>query len=392
MKNNSFVVGIVLLVALVGLFVMVSAPTNDLSGQASKAVRSSGPSIACTETDAGDDPNVKGYHTGQYPWGGQTNQVPDRCRLMNNQPVASCTNCKLMEYYCRADGYLYWNFYSGVDCSDGALVTSSSPTLVEYLAGTVSGEIRFTNVDGTQVEIPLSADQSYQSGEADDEPAFLGDDAPSNVVANQDELLYLRGEVCEGDVDVTSCVGAMFITADSNGVHLFRISDVDTVDNEIDVDDLTYFGSYDDIPYTDGSASNILLPSFGTVTLTVDEAGNTISFGANVAGDGDSFGIENGVTGTIVNTNPKNQIYEPWLFDFPGGTSNFEVSAHYNDDVVDQIEVTYVADTPSGDFTSSDGIGWNPVSPAGFFEFETWYGILFTYDQVDQQTLVIETP
>ncbi len=78
--------------------------------------------ITCSETDGGDDPYTKGFHVGTYPWGGNTNQVPDRCRLNNNQPVRSCTNCKLMEYYCREDGYLFWNFYTEIDCDHGAIV------------------------------------------------------------------------------------------------------------------------------------------------------------------------------------------------------------------------------------------------------------------------------
>jgi hypothetical protein len=147
MKNDQLVMGIVLIVAVVGLFVMISGPMNgDLTGQAGKVLSKSaasssgspssssgsGPSgwgsfgggPSCIETDSGDNPNVKGFHTGTYPWGGQTTQVPDRCRL-NNQPVVSCSgsDCKLMEYYCRADGYLFWNFYPG-DCNDGAIITT----------------------------------------------------------------------------------------------------------------------------------------------------------------------------------------------------------------------------------------------------------------------------
>jgi hypothetical protein len=81
--------------------------------------------IACVESDGGDDPYVRGIHQGTYPWGFDvTGGVRDACRLNNNQKVQSCTNCKLMEYYCREDGYLFWNFYTGIDCDHGTVVES----------------------------------------------------------------------------------------------------------------------------------------------------------------------------------------------------------------------------------------------------------------------------
>jgi hypothetical protein len=87
--------------------------------------------VECSEDDAGDDPSVKGYHTGTYPWGGETYMIPDSCRISTtNEKVTSCTSedCKLMEYYCVEDsadskfGYLFWNFYEGVDCNNGATI------------------------------------------------------------------------------------------------------------------------------------------------------------------------------------------------------------------------------------------------------------------------------
>jgi hypothetical protein len=75
------------------------------------------------ESDNGDDPYTKGYHSGTYPWGYTTNMIPDACRL-NNFKVDSCSGsgCSLMEYYFRYDGFLFWHFYRNVECEDGALV------------------------------------------------------------------------------------------------------------------------------------------------------------------------------------------------------------------------------------------------------------------------------
>lgn len=128
MKHDKYGLYIVIFVAIVGLVaaVMISGTVSgDLTGQAFKgfAKQQQYYPMACSETDGGDDPYTMGWHTGTYPWGfNVTGGVPDKCRLMNNQPTDSCSNCKLMEYYCRQDGFLFWNFYTGVDCEDGAIV------------------------------------------------------------------------------------------------------------------------------------------------------------------------------------------------------------------------------------------------------------------------------
>jgi hypothetical protein len=87
--------------------------------------------VECSEDDGGDVSSVKGYHTGTYPWGGETYMIPDTCRISStNEKVTSCTSedCKLMEYYCVEDsadskyGYLFWKFYESVDCDNGATI------------------------------------------------------------------------------------------------------------------------------------------------------------------------------------------------------------------------------------------------------------------------------
>ena len=120
------IAAIVALVAMVTLFTDTDTTSmglseEDLAGQAIQPVTE-----PCAESDGGNDPYTKGYSTGTYPWGyAVLGGVPDKCRLNNNQPTASCTNCKLMEYYCVDDpndpryGHLFWEFYTGVDCVNG---------------------------------------------------------------------------------------------------------------------------------------------------------------------------------------------------------------------------------------------------------------------------------
>ena len=122
------IAAIIAMVAMVTFFTdtdttSIGLSEEDLSGQAIQPVTE-----PCAESDGGNNQYTKGYSTGTYPWGFAVTGggVPDKCRLNNNQPTASCTNCKLMEYYCVDDpndprfGHLFWEFYTGVDCVNGA--------------------------------------------------------------------------------------------------------------------------------------------------------------------------------------------------------------------------------------------------------------------------------
>jgi hypothetical protein len=128
---------------------------------------------------------------------------------------------------------------------------------IEFVAGSTSGEIRFKNEDGRLVEIPLTADSSFAGGEASDEPIFWGEDAPTSTTSNQDELVYLENEVCTGSSSVVDCQGAMFLVIEStkSEAHLVQITNIDTNDNEMNFDDLTYGTTDDDVAYTDDSAA-----------------------------------------------------------------------------------------------------------------------------------------
>jgi hypothetical protein len=269
-------------------------------------------------------------------------------------------------------------------------------TRADLLYGETYAEVLFTNNDGTEVVLPLAADAASQTGEASDEPIYWGYEAPTSTTANQDELLYLEGEMCSGFSSVVDCQGAMFLVIDDdNNAHLIQITNIDT-DNFINFADLTYGTTDDNILYTDGAASTILLTSAGDIELTIDEASNSITFTEL----GDPFIITyNFAVIDIVNTDTSSQTFEGIHFtEYYDGVLNPEkylwfhlITAVFDDLTDNNIEI----ESSSVTFlTSSDGYGMYDVSDENddYQKFMTWKGSLFTYDRENQQSLTIDHP
>ena len=270
---------------------------------------------------------------------------------------------------------------------------------LNYLVGATSGEISFNNPDGLYYEIDLSADASYIAGNNPDEPVFLGSDAPSSTVGNVDELLYLQGETCQGTNDITDCVGAEFLVQDSiSNLHTIRITDIDTVDDEVDFVDLAYGTTATDLSYVDSlSTSTIFMVDTVTFNLAFDESLMRVSFDG-VVGDGDVLEVENGATLEIVNNDLSTQIYEPWLYSDPVawlGPYDVQMVVEYDDVTDNTMKVSYLSTYPWNDFIDSvNGMGFFDASDINddFIEFMTYYGTHVIYDREDQQSMVFNVP
>lgn len=278
---------------------------------------------------------------------------------------------------------------------------------IEFIAGSTNAEIRFTNNDGTAVEIPIAADSSYTSGEASDEPIFLGVEAPSSTTWNQDEIIYLEGETCEGPTSVVDCQGAMFLVIDADGnAHLVQITNVDTNDNEINFDDLTYGTTNDNMPYTDGSVTDITLTNAGDIQLFIDETAKTVTFTSIGSSDGAAIiTTYNLATLEIINTDISTQQYEGLFFyEYNDGTlisdkyldvnslNPLRIIALYDDVETNSIQLDHSSIVSL--WSNDIGYGWYDFSDENddYQKFMTWKGTVFTYDREDQQSLAIEHP
>ncbi|MBI5073199.1 hypothetical protein HZA99_05245, partial [Candidatus Woesearchaeota archaeon] len=267
------------------------------------------------------------------------------------------------------------------------------------ISGSTSAEMRFYNYDGTYVEIPLAADSATVSGEASDEPIYWGNEAPTATKANQDELIYLEGETCFGVTSVVDCQGAMFLVIDSDGnVHLSQITNIDTNANEISFDDLTYGGSGDNVPYTDGSVTDFDT-GVGTLQLLIDEATKTITFTDIGSEDGTLIRTYNEATFEIINTDVSSQIFEGVYFsEYNDGAretekylENLLIIAYYDDITANSIEWS---STSLLALNSSDGFGFFDVSDTidAYQDFVTYKGTLIEYDRESKSYIYFYHP
>lgn len=310
-----------------------------------------------------------------------------------------------------ADMYLFVDYASGdeVYLAEGDTydeftvdsIENDDYETIEFAAGSTSAELRFTNNDGTAVELPLAADSSYTSGEASDEPIFWGNEAPSSTTANQDELLYLEGETCSGGASVVDCQGAMFLVIDaSQNAHLIQITNIDTTNNLISFDDLTYGNADSGVAYTTGSIEegatilDIALDA-GSIDLYVDEGSNNIFFTSIGSSEGATITTLSGAALEIVNTDTSTQVFEGLLFsEYDDGIvdtylTGFEITAAFDDTTDNSIELD---STPVRALTSSEGYGLFDVSDTNDDDqvFMTYKGTLLTYDIEDQLSMTIE--
>lgn len=308
-------------------------------------------------------------------------------------------------------------------------VETGGTEIIEFVAGSTSAEIRFKNEDGRLIELPLSADSSFTSGEASDELIFWGNEAPSSTTANQDELLYLEGEVCTGSASVVDCQGAMFLVVETTKLeaHLIQITNIDTNDNEINFDDLTYGTTDDDVAYlqaNDGignlgyNVTNISLKSAGNIGLIINETGRYINFTSIASGteavtsNGTNIRTLNrgtlrildvgaaGGPGTVLGTQTYRglEFFEyndgdlsATLYLGAGPLGPLNVTAAYDDVTDNSIEFN---SSEISALTSNNGFGLFDESDENddFQKFYTKKGSLITYDREDQQSLTIEHP
>ncbi len=288
---------------------------------------------------------------------------------------------------------------------------------IEFVAGSTSAEIRFKNEDGRLVEIPLAADSASTSGEASNEAIYWGSEAPTSTTQNQDELLYLQNEACTSTSSVVDCQGAMFLVVETtkSEAHLIQITNIDTNDNEINFDDLTYGTTDDDVAYTDDSAArtvtNISLKSAGSIGLIVNETGKYINF--TVTGAKNLGTIKTLNRGTLVIVDNATMIggteaigdqkfYGLKFNEYNDGdlaadkylgasSTALNITAFYDDVTDNSIEWNSSAITLLG---SAHGWGLYDESDENddFQKFYTKKGTLITYDREDQQSLTIEHP
>jgi hypothetical protein len=154
-KNNLYILSIVAIFTVIGIVMMVitvstrsiynSAISNtDVVGRAVGADSAQVDYPSCTDTDGGQNYDLKGVAVGPDKYGGNDSGV-DYCDPSLGPNV-------LMEAYCDS-GYVNYILYDCPnDCSDGACIRSKTPTCTEsdgginyYVRGTIKGTDKYGN-------------------------------------------------------------------------------------------------------------------------------------------------------------------------------------------------------------------------------------------------------
>lgn len=282
-------------------------------------------------------------------------------------------------------------------------VNTGGVEVIEFIAGSTDGLVRFTNEDGREVELPLIADENspgWATSENNYEAVYWGEDAPTTSDRNEDELMYLDDEICSGDsADVVNCQGAMFlvITTTTNEAHLLEVTNIDTTDNQMDFRDLTYGTEDKDVAYTESTATTMTLGSgVGDIQLLVNETAGWMNFSS--IGSTPLATVETLEEGflQIYNTDLGNQTFDGLNFS-EGDDGDLATASYLNSFLVtafydDKDDSTIEFNTTT--LSSTNGYGWVDESEDNddFIKFYTNKGTLITYDQEDKQSVLIEHP
>ncbi len=326
----------------------------------------------------------------------------------------------------------------------GGLVSSGREE-ISFVGGSSSAEVVFTNEDGQEVTLPLSADAdcsergvwvdnsthvwnhqrtalSSCSGVNAEEAVFWGTDAPVSTDDNEDERVYLQTEVCLGNITtstdtVNNCQDAYFLVITSaREAHLMQVGTIDITDKTIDIKDVTYGTQDNDEDYTENSTSTINLGGgIGDIQLNITPY--AIQFSSIGSSNGAS--IETLQEGIIIlnNTNLSSQRFEGLGFnEYNDGkfsststpailylaASELAVNATYDDTDDDVIEFVFnrkVTGAGKAGQTSNNGItgagfGFHDVSSTNddFSKFLSFKGTLITYDDEDKKSVLIDHP
>ena len=265
-------------------------------------------------------------------------------------------------------------------------------TVFEIKTKATSGKIQWKDIKGKSFSMPIAADGSSVAGSSTTEAVLLA----TKANPGPDDLVYLEGEMCVGTSAVTDCAGAQFIVIQSKKAALFRIKNIDTDKNEIDVEDKTNKKESKEVSYTDGIPTTIVVGE-KQITLTINEAANQITFTSIGSSDGATVQLYDRAVLEIINADIGSQTFEGFYFSEyndgalgsakyigQGGNAPLEIEIFYDGENDNSIEISENLIT---DLTKALGSGWYTTD--GTKSFYSNKGTLFTYDEEDKHKLTI---
>jgi hypothetical protein len=273
----------------------------------------------------------------------------------------------------------------------GAAVSSTTLDVFTISTDDTSGIIRWKNIDGTTVSLPIAGDGSATAGNSQTESVVLA----ANAKNDPDERIYLEGESCQGTTRLTDCTSAQFLAIQNKRAHIVKITSINTEKNEISIKDMTYDKESNDNAYTDAAATSFVIGEL-SIMLTINEAANQVTFTATGSGNNAEIELYDKATLHIINTNTAAQTFEglkfseyndgalsPAKYIGQGGTAPLSIEIVYDDLYDNSIEVSSIIDI----LTKAQGSGWYEAN--NMFSFYTNKGTLILYDEKEKHKLTI---
>ena len=125
--------------------------------------------------------------------------------------------------------------------------------MVKWSRSGGTGTLEFNNYDGKEVKVEWDMNESSNR-------VLLGKDEDQRLIREGDEInCGPTAPACEGM--------QLFVVTSGHEVHILEIDKVDTTNNKIDFQDVTYGTSYDDRDYTVGTTLTVEVGSLGTIGL-----------------------------------------------------------------------------------------------------------------------------
>ncbi|HSU73259.1 MAG TPA: hypothetical protein VLJ21_05425 [Candidatus Binatia bacterium] len=223
-------------------------------------------------------------------------------------------------------------------------------------AGGSNADLKFLNSDGKEVKLGWKLNSNVS-----EDLIYLGKGP------DIDERTYVEGEACDFITSIKECEGARFFLITAGGeAHVIKLTNFDTTDDKIKVQDETYGStSEDDFDGTSGGAQSVSLGSgAGSITLTSNAGDLTfteISGNSNLAET--SLNDEGGVdiadqTTTGIDGDVVAQLTEETEDGFGGSVIDLTLSFDTNDEDISvdapDIDTAWVAAGVDASDTDND--------------------------------------
>ncbi len=256
---------------------------------------------------------------------------------------------------------------------------------IDFTASSSDAEFKFLNTDGKEVTIPIAFNETSTA------QLLFGEDED-----NKQMYYGVAGHnVCTGETEVKDCEDSLWLVVENHEAHVLRLSDIDTNNNKIDFDDLTYDSSDTDNDYTNGSATDVYVSGVGTLSVNVDDSTNSVTISTGTLGAPTDIETKYGASVTAFSAADGNitiGVKENDDSAIPSGhLTTFTVKYQYDSGTDETIEIKTPSMTAGNYYGGTGGFDLSDTDNDNK-RWATKYGSVVEYDHENEDALTIVHP